>query len=205
VSAAACRGLRVAVHCVTLGTLVAALEAFAAVPPRHRRGRGHRLEHLGQCPAALIPEIARLGLAVVSNPSFVHWRGDAYLAEDEVPPSWLYRLGSLARAGVVVAGASDAPVTPCDPWATLAAARTRRTRAGAVLAARERVGARAALGLVCRIAADVLGRPDLGRLEVGGVADVTVVDRDPVVASAEEVRETRVLLTMVGGEEPWRA
>lgn len=205
VRAAASRGLRVAIHCVTLGTLVAALEAFRGVPARHRRGRGHRLEHLGECPPALVPEIARLGLAVVGNPAFVHWRGDIYLGERSVAPGWLHRSASLVRAGVTVAAASDAPVAPCDPWGSIAAARERRTRGGRTLGARERVGAARALDFVCRTAAAVTGCPDLGRLARGGVADLVVVDRDPVAASAGGVRDTTVLLTMIGGEVVWRA
>lgn len=199
VRAAAMRGLRVSVHCVSLGTLAAALEAFAAVPPAHRRRRGHRLEHLAECPPELLGALARLEVAVVSNPSFLPARGDVYLAERSVPSSWLYPLRSVARAGIAVAAASDAPVTPCDPWATMAAARERRTERGVVVGASERVGARMALTLVCRDAAAVVGRPDLGRLAPGGVADVVVVDRDPVTASAAAVRRSRVLCTVIAG------
>jgi predicted amidohydrolase YtcJ len=205
IHATARRGQRVAVHCVTLGTLVAALDAFASLPARHRRGRGHRLEHVGECPLALVREIARLDLGVVSNPAFLYWRGDAYLAERSVPADWLYPVGSLVRAGVPVAAASDAPVTPCDPFGAMAAARSRRTRDGVVLGARDRVGGARALGLVCRAAAIVVGQRDLGRLRTGGVADIVVVDRDPVARAAEAVRETRVLCTMIGGEVAWHA
>lgn len=205
VTAAAARGQRVAVHCVTLGTLVAALEAFAALPRRARAGRGHRLEHLGECPPALVAEIARLGLVVVGNPAFLHGRGDAYLAERSVPAAWLYRVRSLLRAGVPFAAASDAPVAPCDPWNTMAAARERRTRTGVCIGPSERLSAVAALACVCRSAADALGRGDLGRLAPGGPADLVVVDRDPVVSSPADVRETRVLLTMIAGEPTWLA
>src|SRR5207244_4572620 len=51
------------------------------------------------------------------------------------------------RAGIPLAGASDAPVVPPSPWVGIAAARARRTAAGATLGAAERLGARAALRL----------------------------------------------------------
>src|SRR5438093_156769 len=116
--------------------LAAALGAFAALPSRLRAGRRHRLEHVAECPPPLVARIAALGLVVVTNPAFVHWRGDAYLGETAAPArAWLYRARTLLRAGIPLAGASDAPVVPASPWVGIAAARARRTAAGAALGA----------------------------------------------------------------------
>src|SRR5204863_295383 len=80
--------------------------------------------------------IAALGLVVVTNPAFVHWRGDAYIGETAAPArAWLYRARTLMRAGIPLAGASDAPVVPPSPWVGIAAARARQTAAGATLGA----------------------------------------------------------------------
>src|SRR5206468_3189602 len=75
IAAVAARGDQIAVHCVGASTLIAALAAFAALPARHRSGRRHRLEHVGECPPPLVAHIAALSLAVVTNPAFVFWRG----------------------------------------------------------------------------------------------------------------------------------
>src|SRR5207245_999810 len=69
--AAARSGAQVAVHSLGAATLVATLAAFAAVPPRYRVGRRHRLEHVAECPPPLVPTIAALDLMVVTNPAFV--------------------------------------------------------------------------------------------------------------------------------------
>lgn len=195
----------VAVHCVGAATLVAALDAFAAVPRRRRVPAPHRLEHLAECPPPLVARIARLGLAVVTNPAFIATRGDVYRAEtDPGAWGWLYRARSLLAAGVVLAAGSDAPIGPVSPWLGLAAARARRTPSGAVLGPRERLGAEAALALFTRGAADTLGDRALGRLRPGGPADLIVVEPDPLRASADEVAATRVRLTMIGGEVAWQ-
>ena len=121
---AVARGAQVAVHCVGAATLVAVLDAFAALPARARRGRRHRLEHVAECPPPLVARIAALDLTVVTNPAFVYWRGDVYRREtDGAAQAWLYRAQSLIAAGVPVAAASDAPVVPPDPWLGIAAAR----------------------------------------------------------------------------------
>lgn len=203
---AASRGAQVAVHCLGAATLAAVVEAFAALAPAARRGRRHRLEHLAECPPPYVARIAALGLMVVTNPAFVYWRGDVYRRETEgVAAAWLYRARSLVRAGVAVAGASDAPVVTPSPWAGIAAARDRRTRDGDVLGPGERLGAAAALALFTTQAARALRADGLGMLVPGGRADLVVVEPDPLRASPAAVRETRVRLTMIDGRIVWRA
>jgi predicted amidohydrolase YtcJ len=204
VARAARAGEQVAIHCVGAATLVASLAAFAALPARVRRRRRHRLEHVGECPPPLVVPLAALGLTVVTNPAFVHHRGDAYAAESpRGAAGWLYRARTLAVAGVPLAGASDAPVVGADPWLAIATARTRRTAAGRVLGGRERLDAASALALFTTGAADALEAPALGRLAVGGPADLVVVEPDPLRASADEVRGAAVRLTLVGGNVAW--
>lgn len=205
IARAAAGGAQVAVHCLGAGTLVAALAGFAALP-HAQRTRRHRLEHVAECPPPFVARIAALGLVVVTNPVFVHERGDVYRREHgaEAWP-WLYRARTLARAGVRLAGASDAPVASPNPWLGMAAARTRRTAAGAVLGEAERLSAPAALDLWTRGAAHALHADALGRLRRGGPADAVVVEPDPLRAPADEVAATRVRLVVVAGEVVWEA
>lgn len=132
----------VAVHCVTRVGLLLALAAWDAVGVMP----GDRIEHGAVVPIELVPQLAALGLTVVTQPSFVHERGDAYLAEvdlDDQPHLW--RCASLLGAGVPVGASTDAPFGDPDPWKAIAAATNRRTRSGAVLGADERISARRAL------------------------------------------------------------
>ncbi len=194
----------VAVHCLGASTLVAALAAFAALPARLRARGPHRLEHVAECPPPLVARIAALGLTVVTNPALVAERGDVYRHETEPACwGWLYRVRSLARAGVPLAAGSDAPIGPLSPWIGLAAARARRTPSGETLGPRERLGAAGALGLFTHAAADALGAPALGRLRVGGPADLLVVEPDPLRAPPDELAATQVRLSMLGGDVLW--
>ena len=202
----AATGGQVAVHCVGAATLVAALAGFAGVPAAERRVRRHRLEHVGECPPVLVGSIAALGLTVVTNPAFVRCRGDVYLGETTpAAHGWLYRAASLARAGIALAGASDAPVVSPSPWIGIAAARSRRTAGGVVLGPRERLGAAAALALFTTGAARALRTDVVGRLVPGRPADLVVVAPDPLRAPADEVAATDVRLTLVAGERAWPA
>ncbi len=136
------RGRPVAVHCVTRAAIVLTVLALDTVGAMI----GDRIEHAGVVPPELTPRLAALGVAVVTQPSFLALRGDDYLrdvAADDIP--YLYPYASLLAAGVPVAPSSDAPYGHLDPWLTIAAARDRRTAAGAVIASPERVDASTAL------------------------------------------------------------
>ena len=190
-------GRAVAVHCVAAGELAFALAAFRMAGARP----GDRIEHGGVIhpPAAL--EIAELGLAVVTQPGFVAERGDRYLAEvDAHDIAALYPCASLMRAGIKVAGSSDAPYAAADPWGAMAAAVRRTTRGGQPLGLDERIGPRAALGLFLGDFDDPGGRPR--RVQLGVPADLCLL-RGPLDAALADPDAARIAATLVGGEVIW--
>ena len=145
IGAARALGRNVAAHCVTLGELVFYLEALSIAGGAKP---GDRIEHGGVITASLIGDIAAAGLTVVTQPNFIHDRGDRYRAQmDGDALDDLYRLGSLTRGGVRVFGGSDAPYGDANPWVALRAATDRRTRAGDVIGGGEAVGRAEALAL----------------------------------------------------------
>ncbi|MHB1444303.1 MAG: amidohydrolase family protein [Acidimicrobiales bacterium] len=163
------QGRPLAVHCVTRAQLFLTLAALSEAGP----AIGDRIEHGSVIPEEAVATIARLGLAVVTNPGFVLQRGEEYHSDVEpVDQPHLYRTRSLLDAGIPLAAGTDAPFGPADPWKAMRAAVQRRTAEGRPLGPGEAVGARAALGLF-------LGDPlDLRRprhIEVGGPADLFVL------------------------------
>ncbi|MBD0322183.1 MAG: amidohydrolase family protein [Aldersonia sp.] len=152
----------VAVHCVTREALLLTLAVLDDAGPL----AGDRIEHAGVVPPGIGAWIARLGLRVVTQPGFLAVRGDDYLREvdaDDCP--YLYPFAGLLAAGVPTAASSDAPFGPLDPWAVIRAAAERRTAAGAVLGAAERVDTVTALRGYLTAADDPGGEPR--RVEVG--------------------------------------
>jgi predicted amidohydrolase YtcJ len=144
IAAAHRAGRPVAVHCVSGAAVVFALTALDEAGPYP----GDRLEHASVVDAALLPRLAAAGLSVVTQPGFLYERGDDYLDRvDPVDLPGLYRIGSLLAAGVPVAGSSDAPFGPEDPWLAMRTAVTRATRTGRVVGAAERITPEAALAL----------------------------------------------------------
>ncbi|WP_300606353.1 amidohydrolase family protein [Trebonia sp.] len=189
-------GRPVAVHCVTRVSLLltlAALESAGAVA-------GDRIEHASVVPDGSADRIARLGLRVVTQPSFLTVRGDDYIrdvAADDLP--CLYPYASLLAAGVPVCASSDAPYGPVDPWQAILSARDRMTSSGTTIGGSERVPARTALDGYLSAADEPGGRPR--RIEPGAPADLVLLIRplDDALRrpSAELVRSTWIGGTLV--------
>lgn len=165
-------GRAVAVHCVTRVGLVLALAAWeeaGAVP-------GDRIEHGSVIPVELLEPLVALGLTVVTQPGFIADRGDRYLAEVEPDDvAHLYRCRSLLETGLSVAGSTDAPFGPDDPWRAIAAAIDRRSASGVVVGKDEALDPAAALRLFLGALTDPGGPPR--RVEPGAPADLVLLDR----------------------------
>jgi predicted amidohydrolase YtcJ len=186
-------GRPVAVHCVTRVAAVLALAAWAEVGAL----AGDRIEHGSVLPVELLATIAELGLTVVTQPGFVHARGERYRAEvepDDHPH--LYRCGSLLAAGIGVGGSTDAPFGPDDPWHAMAAMVERATASGRPLGPGEAVSAASALARFLSPLDDPGGPPR--SIATGQPADLVLVDR-PVSQLGRELSAVRVQATWVGG------
>jgi predicted amidohydrolase YtcJ len=189
--AAHAAGRGVAVHCVSRVDLPFALAALRAAGPRP----GDRIEHASVAPPEAVAELAALGVIVVTQPALVAERGDRYLTEvDAEDQSYLYRLAGLRAAGIGLALSSDAPYGNVDPWAAMAAAVSRRTRAGVILGSGEALTPEAAY-------AGFAGPPDdparaWRPLATGAPADLILLDRSWAAA--------RAALASVRPEGVWR-
>jgi predicted amidohydrolase YtcJ len=186
-------GRAVAVHCVTRVAAVLALAAWRQAGAR----RGDRMEHGAVLPEELARPLARLGVTVVTQPAFLHARGDRYLAEvdpEDVPH--LYRCASLVAQDVALGGSTDAPYGPADPWLAMATAVDRRSAGGAVLGPAERLTPRRALELFLTPADDPGGAPR--RVTPGAAADLCLLDA-PLDVVLDDLSAGHVVATVVAG------
>lgn len=188
IAAAHAQGRPAAIHCVSETELVFALAALqdAGLYP------GDRIEHASIAPDSAVEEIARLALAIVSQPHFIAERGDQYreaVEPDAVPH--LYRLRSFVRAGVPLAGGSDAPFGEPDPWVSMRAAVSRQTRMGYTIGPDEALSPEQALSLFL---ADPVDLARQRMIAPGAPADLCLLDcgweQARTRLSASDVRAT---------------
>lgn len=193
IAAAHLQARGVAIHCVSEVELVFALAALEQAGAR----AGDRIEHASVASPELVARIAALGLAVCAQPHFVVERGDAYRRDVEARHQGdLYRLASLAQAGIVMAGGSDAPFGKADPWLAMRAAVDRQTGSGAAFGMDEALSPEAALALYL---ADPANLSRQRQITVGAPADLVLLDR-PWSAARERLTSADVRLTVIAGE-----
>lgn len=114
-----------AIHVVTPEMLWTVLHAFEI----SMRKPVIRLEHFSLCPEAFLPDVIQNKFHIVTNPSFIYEHGDRYLHNVEKnEQKWLYLVQELLEAELVVAAGSDAPVASYNPFQSMYAAHTRRTK-----------------------------------------------------------------------------
>jgi hypothetical protein len=194
VRAAAARGLPVAVHAIGDQAARDALDAFEATRDAWA-GLRPRIEHAQCVHADDVPRFAALGVAASIQPSMAVT--DRPLAErlwgDRIERSYAY--GTLHRAGVRLAGGSDAPVEALDPLGGLRAAVLREWRP------EEALDLDTALRAWTAVPAWLEGREAThGRLAPGCAADLVVLDRDP----HDDLAGARILGTALGGDWTYR-
>ena len=133
-----------------------------------------RIEHAALTPPGCLPTLDRVRPTLVVQPGFV-W-SDAWLPQRLGPARarWAYAFRTLADRGHRLAGSSDAPYDPIDPWRALAACVVRSDPQGrsANPNPAEAIPAEEATLLYTANAGRALGEPDLGLLEAGARADL---------------------------------
>jgi predicted amidohydrolase YtcJ len=113
---------------------------------------------------------------------------------------WMYPARSILDTGGEIAGASDWPVSTANPFDAMFQAETRSGPQG-VLDAAQRMPRIAMLYAYTRHSAEVLDQlSEIGSLEPGKRADLTLIDRDVLTIPAEELKSAAVVFTMFGGK-----
>ncbi len=194
------RGLDCAFHATEMEELEEALTAIEAARAGFTGERAmprFRIEHGGLITPNYIDRLMALGVWVVTNPGFIHFRGPKYAAEPGLV-AHLYRARSLKAAGVHLVGATDAPVTPAKPLAAIAAAVSRTTLDGVELAPAEALPVHEAFALFT-IDAARLARLEAGAIEPDRLADLIVLPRDPFSLKPADLMNLAVDITIVGG------
>jgi predicted amidohydrolase YtcJ len=199
------RGFQVCIHAQGDRAIEIVLDAYAAVlssgvAAGAGNPRRHRIEHGGAMYPPLAARAAALGIVVASQPGFLSSLGDGFLAAFPETGDELYAFASWQRAGITVAGSSDAPVITADPRIGIRDAITRRTGDGRVLGPAERLAARDALALYTTQAAYACHREnEIGSLEPGKLADFVVLEQNPLETEPGRIPDIDVLATVLDG------
>ncbi len=199
-------GFPVAIHCIEEEAISAAAEVLQAC---RLPGLSDRIEHCAEGTPEMIKAISRSGATVVTQPGFIFHNGTSYRrnVEPRLLPD-LYPTGALLRSGVTTAFGSDAPVIDPNPWPAIYSAVTRCSSDGLPLAPSgadtHQVSVADALRMYTLRGAEAEGKAsEKGSIAIGKLADLILVDADPLAVEVERLRTIQAVMTIRGGEVIW--
>jgi len=196
-------GYQLAIHVNGDGATEIALNAIEDILDRSPRwDHRHRLEHCQVASRSQFERIANLGMCVNLFSNHIYFWGDEHCAKTFGPDKAL-RMDAAATAlslGIHFSMHSDSPVTPIAPLFSAWCAVNRATLSGIVLGKDERISIEDGLAAVTLGAAYLLRRDgDLGSIEVGKLADFTILDEDPLSVPAIELKDIPIWGTVLNG------
>lgn len=193
-TAATAAGIACAVHAIGDLANARALDAFALT------GATGTIEHAQLVAHADLARFARLGVTASVQP--VHAQDDRDLVDTiwAAQTSLPYPLRSLAAHGAGLAFGSDAPVSPLDPWAAMAAAVFRTRDGRAPWHPEETVDAATALS-----ASTAGGSAAPATIAPGALADLALCAADPRASDEPSLRQMPVAATLIAGRLTYRA
>jgi predicted amidohydrolase YtcJ len=182
-------------------------KALKSVPPEKRKIREPRwrVEHAQVLSAADIPRFAKLGVIASMQPS--HAISDLFFAPSRLGKDRLagaYAWQSLLKSGAIIAGGSDAPVERGEPMIEFYAAVARKSlkgESGDGWHPEQAVSREQALKMFTSWPAyAAFEEKEKGSIEIGKVADLTVLSKDIIKIPEPEILTTTCAMTVIGGE-----
>ncbi len=177
-------------------------EAFETAPEKNNLR--WRIEHAQHLDTNDIPRFKDLG--VIASMQGIHCTSDAPFVVkrlgEERAKYGAYPWRSLIDAGVLVTNGTDAPVEDVDPIESFYASVTRkRVDTGMEFFTEQKMTrAEAIYSYTLGNAYAGFEEKDKGSLEVGKLADMVVLSKDLINCPDEEIMDTEILMSIVGGE-----
>lgn len=182
-------------------------QAFKTVPTEQRNiGEPRwRVEHAQILDPVDLPRFAKLGVIASMQPS--HAISDLFFAPSRLGKERLagaYAWKSLLKTGAIICGGSDAPVERGEPMIEFYAAVARKSVkgfSGEGWHPEQAVTREQALDMFTLWPAyAAFEEKDKGKIDIGMLADFTVLSNDIMRIPESEILKTRCVMTVIGGE-----
>ena len=162
-----------------------------------------RIEHAQHIDPNDIPRFNKLG--VIAAMQGIHCTSDAPFVEKRLgksrAESGAYVWKSLIKSGAIICNGTDSPVEKLNPIKNFYATVTRKTNDGSVFYGNQKMSRAEALRSYTINGAYAAFEENIkGSLEKGKLADITVLSKDLLNISDEEILNTEIIYTIVGGK-----
>jgi predicted amidohydrolase YtcJ len=199
-------GLQAQTHAVGDETIDVIVQAYERVNgDRPIRDLNWTIMHLFHPSDAALRKMAAIGILATMQDHPVllghnqrRWWGDEHAAK-AIP------IRKAIDAGVLVGGGTDGPVVPVDPFLSMWWMTTRQVLKGYALGIEHAITPKEALTLYTINNARIMGvEKERGSIEPGKLADLAVLSQDILSVPPDAIRNTKALMTVVGGKVVYR-
>jgi predicted amidohydrolase YtcJ len=203
------QGLIIHVHAIGDGAVKEALDGIAAARKANgNSGLPHTLTHEQFVLPEDFPRFRELGVVSALQLFWAEASGDTIeIVKPYLDPDiykWQYPARSILDNGGIISGASDWPVSTANVFRAIYQAETRKGPEG-VLDPSQAMPREEMFYAYTRNSARAMNLDSIGTIAPGKRADLVLLDRDVLTVSPEEMRDTKVLWTMVAGKTVYRA
>jgi predicted amidohydrolase YtcJ len=209
VDAANKRGILSGIHCCGGKAMDIVIDAFKKTDKiKPIKGRRFYLIHAYQPSEENFKDCKKYGILVASQPDFLYYLGDSYVENVGIKRgAWLKPHRAWINEGIMVAAGTDSPVTPYPPFPCLWASVARKTELKkTVMGAEQRVTREEAIRMYTVKGAYLSFEENIkGSIEPGKLADMIIIDRDILTCQEDDIKDTRVLRTILGGKTVYKA
>jgi predicted amidohydrolase YtcJ len=209
VDAANKRGILSGIHCCGGKAMDIVIDAFKKTDKiKPIKGRRFYLIHAYQPSEENFKDCKKYGILVASQPDFLYYLGDSYVENVGIKRgAWLKPHRAWIDEGIMVAAGTDSPVTPYPPFPCLWASVARKTELKkTVMGAEQRVTREEAIRMYTVKGAYLSFEENIkGSIEPGKLADMIIIDRDILTCQEDDIKDARVLRTILGGKTVYKA
>jgi len=203
------QGLIIHVHAIGDGAVKEALDGIEAARKANGASRlPHTLTHEQFIQPEDFPRFRELGVISALQLFWADAGNDTIeILKPYLDPGiyqWQYPARSILDNGGIISGASDWPVSTANVFRAIYQAETRKGSEG-ILDPSQAMPREAMFYAYTRNSARAMNLDSIGSIAPGKRADLILLDRDVLTVSPEEMRDTKVLWTMVAGETVYRA
>jgi predicted amidohydrolase YtcJ len=192
---------RIAVHAngdVTIDMVLKAYERVQKDWPRP--DPRNRIEHCSLVNPELLGRIKTAGVVPTPFWTYAHYHGEKWKEYGDEKMNWMFAHKSFLEYGIRVPGASDYGPGPFEPLMALQSMVTRKDFNGNVWGPRQRVTLDEALTIATLNGAYASHEESVkGSITAGKYADFVILEKDPHDVSPDEIKNIKVIRTVVGG------
>ncbi len=124
---------------------------------------------------------------------------------DEAVYKWQYPARAILNSGGVISGASDRPVSSANVFWGIYRADARKGSEGLLDASQDMPGEAMFYAYTRNSARAMNLVEEIGSIAPRKRADLILIDRDALTVSPEDIKDAKVLWTMVGGKTVYQA